>query len=145
MSACGVFNINSGDATGIQALRDVLSFRALYVLRRPLSSDPSEEGGAGSVPQAEGSIQCCQPRTRWAAQAKRVNYGAAVSRLFCKGLDRKYSGLCRPYGLCHTTQLCCRSTGAAMDNMQANGHVFVPSNNTLLIKTGDTPDLAHAL
>lgn len=53
MSACGVFNINSGDATGIQALRDVLSFRALYVLRRPLSSAPSEEGGAGSVPQAE--------------------------------------------------------------------------------------------
>lgn len=126
MSACGVCNINSGDATGIRALRDVLSFRALYVLRRPLSSAPSEEGGADSVPQAEGSIQCCQPGTCRATQAKRVNYGAAVGRLFCKGLDHKYSGLCRPYGLCHTTELCCHSPGAAMDNMQANGHVFFP-------------------
>lgn len=34
---------------------------------------------------------------------------------FSKGPESKYSGLCKPYGLCHNYALCCFSVKAAID------------------------------
>lgn len=77
MSSCGVFNINSGDATGILALKGCAFLQGFVRPEKTLESRlstgaaASEEGASGIVPRlgvspprvgGEGSVQCRQPR-----------------------------------------------------------------------------------
>lgn len=64
MSSCGIFNINSRDATGIQALEGLALFQGLSPGKtlEVCHTSPSEEGWlmcpeAGDIPWADGFLQ----------------------------------------------------------------------------------------
>lgn len=110
-----------------QYSRDVLSYRAFYVLRRPLgsattSSAPAEEGAAGNVKGWERPPSC-RPRTCRASQAKSLSSGAAWADVSCTRPDSKCFGLCRPGGLSGYSALL---VVVAINNMQVSGPACVP-------------------
>lgn len=123
-----------------QHSRDVLSYRALYVLRRPLSSAsppallpqrgewPAVSRGR-ECPQGEGPIQCCQLRPRWADPGQESELWSHSPQTFsAKGPDGKCFRFCGPYGRCHT-ELCRPSMEAAADSiMQGDGSVLFQWN-----------------
>lgn len=114
MSSCGVFNINSRHATGIQALRGCAFLQGFRCPEKTLEfclttgSAPAVEGVAGSVHNLGMSPRWRAPsvlpaQDSEATQAKRVSSGAISIPFFYKRLDNRYFQLCRLRGFCYAT------------------------------------------
>lgn len=147
MSSCGVCNVNSGDATGIQAPQGCARLQGFLRPEKTLGFSFPIRGGngwqwpkAGSGPQVEGSIWWYQLRTCWVTQVKRMSFGKQGADFFQKGPHSNYWRLCRLDGLCPTTQLCHHS-----HRQCASGWACLCFNKASFIKTGDAPGLAQAL
>lgn len=146
MSSCGVFNINSGDATGIRALKGCAFLQGFVRPEKTLESRlstgaaASEEGASGIVPGlevspwGEGSVQCRQPRALGLPRLSPWALEQQAGDVFRKEPDSNYLTYCGLYGCCPTTELCCPSMEAATEGMQANGHFTLCSSKLRLLK-----------
>lgn len=120
MSACGVFNINSGDATGIPALRGCAFLQGFGRPEKTLESRPPHHHRWPRGP--ESGQQCprgreCPPggglrpvlpaqNSRGWARPQSEPWSGSPQPCSVKGPDRKCFRFCRASGRCHP-ELCC--------------------------------------